>query len=60
MQPGAVAHLADGQLHGVLLAGRVYVSWDALPPLEPYEPAKAIRIRLDVGGRVDGTLVEHP
>jgi hypothetical protein len=54
----AIAHLADRQLHGVVLSGRVFVSWESLPPTEPYEPAKPIRLQLDVCGRIDGTL--HP
>jgi len=53
----AVAHEATGPCHGVLLAGRVFVSWSSRPS-DVYQPAapRQLRARLQVGGRLDGTV----
>ena len=51
----AVAHEPAGPCHGVLLAGRVFVSWSSRP-FDVHEPAasRQLRATLQVGGRLDG------
>jgi hypothetical protein len=51
----AVAHEPTGPCHGVLLAGRVFVSWSSRP-FDVHEPAasRQLRATLQVGGRLDG------
>jgi hypothetical protein len=51
----AVAHEPTGPCHGVLLAGRVFVSWSSRP-VDVHEPAasRQLRATLQVGGRLDG------
>jgi hypothetical protein len=53
----AVAHEATGPCQGVLLAGRVFVSWSSRP-FDVQQPAapRQLRATLQVGGRLVGTV----
>jgi len=53
----AIAHEPTGPCHGVLLAGRVFVSWSSRPS-DVHKPAapRQLRATLQVGGRLDGTV----
>ncbi|HSV65286.1 MAG TPA: HNH endonuclease [Mycobacteriales bacterium] len=53
----AVAQLADGPCEGVVLAGRVFVSWMSQPPAndELVQPSP-LRLEFAVGGKVDGIV----
>src|SRR5262249_11570111 len=53
----AIAHEPTRPCHGVLLAGRVFVSWSSRP-FDVHKPAasRQLRATLQVGGRLDGTV----
>jgi hypothetical protein len=53
----AVAHVPAGPCEGVLLAGRVFVSWSS-GPFDVQQPAapRHLHATLQVGGRLDGTV----
>jgi hypothetical protein len=53
----AVAHERTGPCHGVLLAGRVFVSWSSRA-VDVHQPAapRQLRVALQVSGRLDGTV----
>jgi hypothetical protein len=53
----AVAHEPTGPCHGVLLAGRVFVSWSSRA-VDVHRPAapRQLRVALEVSGRLDGTV----
>jgi hypothetical protein len=53
----AVAHEPNGPCHGVLLAGRVFVSWSSRL-LDIHQPAapRQVRATLQVGSRLNGTV----
>jgi len=53
----AVAYEAAGPCEGVLLAGRVFVSWSSQPVDSQKAAApRQLRVRLQVGGGVPGTV----
>lgn len=53
----AIAHEAAGPYGGVVLAGRVFVSWSSRPVENlPAATQREVRFNLQVGGRVDGTV----
>jgi hypothetical protein len=53
----AIAHEPTGPCHGVLLAGRVFVSWSSRT-FDVHKPAKPRQLRatLQVNGRLDGRV----
>jgi hypothetical protein len=53
----AVAHEPNGPCHGVLLAGRVFVSWSSrLLDIHQSAAPRQVRATLQVGSRLNGTV----
>lgn len=54
----AIAHLTDGPCEGVLLAGRVFVSWTSTLTEQPAGTPRQVNLRLAVGGEIRGAITE--
>lgn len=52
----AIANEATGPCDGVLLAGRIFVSWSSTPASNAAAPPRHLRAHLHVGGQISGIV----